>query len=78
VATILRWEGYRAFFYSNERNEPPHIHVRAGEKEAKFWLRDLSVTTNYGFADHELRSISSFLEEHRGALTRAWDEHFGN
>ena len=29
-----------AFFYSNERGEPPHIHVRSGDFEAKFWLHD--------------------------------------
>lgn len=26
------------FFYSNEGQEPPHIHVKAGGDEAKFWL----------------------------------------
>src|SRR5260370_284948 len=28
MPTVLRWGPYRAFFYSNERGEPPHIHVR--------------------------------------------------
>ena len=28
MPTVLRWEGYRAFFYSNEGSEPPHLHVR--------------------------------------------------
>ena len=49
MPTILRWGPYRAFFYSNERGEPPHIHVRAGDFEAKFWLHDLSVAVNAGF-----------------------------
>jgi hypothetical protein len=31
MPTILRWGPYRTFFYSNERGEPPHIHVRAGD-----------------------------------------------
>ena len=43
MPTILRWGPYRAFFYSNEGGEPPHIHVRSGDFEAKFWLHDLSV-----------------------------------
>jgi hypothetical protein len=42
MPTVLRWGPYRAFFYSNERDEPPHIHVRSGDFEAKFWLHDLS------------------------------------
>ena len=46
MPTVLRWEAYRAFFYSNERGEPPHVHVRSGDHEAKFWLHDLSVAAN--------------------------------
>ena len=40
MPTVLRWGPYRAFFYSNEGSEPPHVHVRSGDKEAKFWLHD--------------------------------------
>ena len=54
MPTVLRWGPYRAFFYSNERGEPPHIHVRAGDFEAKFWLHDLSVAVNAGFPAHEI------------------------
>ncbi len=57
MPTILRWGPYRAFFYSNERGEPPHIHVRAGDFEAKFWLHDLSVAVNAGFPAHEIGAI---------------------
>jgi hypothetical protein len=32
---------YRAFFCSNEAGEPPHIHGRSGDNEAKFWLHDM-------------------------------------
>jgi hypothetical protein len=55
MPTVLRWGPYRAFFYSNERGEPPHIHVRSGDFEAKFWLHDLSVAVNAGFPAHENR-----------------------
>jgi hypothetical protein len=54
MPTVLRWGPYRAFFYSNERGEPPHIHVRSGDFEAKFWLHDLSVAINAGFPAHEI------------------------
>jgi hypothetical protein len=49
MPTVLRWGSYRAFFYSNEGNEPPHVHVRAGNCEAKFWLHDFDVAINAGF-----------------------------
>ncbi len=31
MPTLLQAEGFRFFFYSNERQEPPHVHV---EKQA--------------------------------------------
>lgn len=40
MPVVFRYQGFKFFFYSNEGNplEPPHIHVRAAGKEAKFWL----------------------------------------
>jgi Domain of unknown function (DUF4160) len=55
----LRWGPYRAFFYSNEGDEPAHVHVRAGGQEAKFWLHDLSLAANARF--HELGDILRHL-----------------
>jgi hypothetical protein len=31
VPTVLRERGFRFFFWSNESNEPPHIHVQSGD-----------------------------------------------
>jgi len=38
MPTILFIRGWRLFFYANERNEPPHIHVQKGEADGKYWL----------------------------------------
>jgi hypothetical protein len=78
VPTVLRWGPFRAFFYSNEGGEPGHVHVRAGDKEAKFWLHDLSIAANAGFPAHELGDIVRHLKVHREMLQAAWHEHFGN
>jgi hypothetical protein len=78
VPTILRWGPYRAFFYSNERGEPPHIHVRAGDREAKFWLHDLNLAINAGFPPHELGDILRHLRLHQNQLLAGWHEYFGN
>jgi hypothetical protein len=69
---------YRAFFYSNEGDEPAHIHVRAGSKEVKFWLHDLTVAVNMGFPVHELGDIIRHLRSHREQLLAAWNDYFGN
>lgn len=78
MPTVLRWGPYRAFFYSNEGDEPAQVHVRAGDREAKFWLHDFSVAANAGFPVHEIGDIVRHLKEHRDALKGAWQEHFGS
>lgn len=77
MPTVLRWGSYRAFFYSNEGDEPAHIHVKAGGNEAKFWLHDLTVAVNSGFPAHEIGDIIRHLRQNRDLLTSAWNEHFG-
>ena len=77
MPTALCWGPYRAFFYSNEGDEPAHVHVRAGDKEAKFWLHDVSVAFNAGFPAHEIGDIIRHLKMNRDLLQRAWNEHFG-
>jgi hypothetical protein len=78
VPVVLRWGPYRAFFYSNEGDEPAHVHVKAGDNEAKVWLHDLSVSINVGFRPHELGTIIRRLREHRQELMDRWNEHFGD
>ncbi len=77
VPTVLRWGPYRAFFYSNEGDEPAHVHVRTGNKEAKFWLHDITVALNAGFPAHEISDIIRELRQNRDSLLRAWNDHFG-
>jgi hypothetical protein len=77
VPTVLRWGSYRAFFYSNEGGEPAHVHVGAGDREAKFWLHDMVVAINAGFPAHEIGDIIRHLRENRVNLLSAWNEHFG-
>jgi hypothetical protein len=78
MPTVLRWGPYRAFFYSNEGDEPAHVHVRAGDKEAKFWLHGLAVAANAGFPVHEISDIVRHLKQNRDQLVDVWNEHFGN
>lgn len=78
MPTVLRWGRYRAYFYSNEGDEPPHVHVRSGNQEAKIWLRDLTVALNFRFPAPELGAIIRHLETHSEELLEAWNDHFGN
>jgi hypothetical protein len=77
MPTVLRIGRYRFFFYSNEGNEPPHVHVEAGDDEAKFWLRPVAAASNHGFRARELNDIEAYVREHEAELLEAWDEFFG-
>jgi hypothetical protein len=77
MPVVLRWRGYRCFFYSEEGNEPPHVHVFQAGREVKIWLLDGTVADNAGFPQHELRTLCRLVMEHQTDLLEAWYEHFG-
>ena len=77
MPTLLRWKGYRFFFYSADVWEPPHIHFVRDDREVKIWLGNLSVATNYRFAVRELNEILGAVRQHRSDFMRAWNDHFG-
>jgi len=54
MPTVIRVGRFRFFFYSNDRAEPPHIHVEAGNAVAKFWLYPVRLAGSRGMAPHEL------------------------
>lgn len=76
MPTILRIGRFRFHFFSNERQEPPHIHVKAAEDEAKFWLDPVQLAANYGFNSRELNEARRLVEEHRVEFLEAWTGHF--
>jgi hypothetical protein len=77
MPTVLRVGRFRFFFYSNEGLEPPHVHIRAGEDEAKFWLNPIALAASHGFNGRELSDIERLVEQHLVEFLEAWDEHFG-
>jgi hypothetical protein len=76
MPTILRVGPYRFFLFSNERQEPSHIHVRAEDSQAKFWLEPFALASNYGFRAHELFEIERIARSHRDEFLEAWNEYF--
>ena len=42
MPTVDRIGPYRFFFFANEGNEPPHVHVQRGRALAKFWLQPVA------------------------------------
>jgi len=78
MPTVLRIGAYRFYFYSNEKGEPPHIHVLRERFLAKFWLDPVALAGSKRFASHELRTMQKYVEENREKLLEAWHEHISS
>jgi len=76
MPTVLRIGPYRFLFYSADRGEPPHIHVKRDDFEAKFWLTPVGLASNIGFAPHELRVIEKLVVRNNELLLRSWHDNF--
>jgi hypothetical protein len=78
MPTVLRYLGYRYYFYSHEPNEPPHIHVDKNGLSAKFWIETVALARNRGFASRELRQLERIVNERRQMFLEAWNEYFSD
>jgi len=76
MPTLLRVKGYRFFFFSNEGNEPIHIHVEKAESYAKFWLDPIRIAFEFGFNRKQLKEINSIIGENRELIIEKWNEYF--
>jgi len=71
------WVGpYRFFFYSNEGNEPPHVHVESAGKVAKVWLTPVAVADSDGYSPREMNKIREIVTANRDDLEAAWYAYF--
>jgi hypothetical protein len=75
MPTVLRIGRYRFHFYSDERGEPPHIHVRTADGECKFWLEPVRLARNRGLAPHTLREIERLVFDHQAFLLEKCNEY---
>ena len=64
------------FFYSADRDEPPHVHVEQEDSKAKFWLEPLRLEKSRGFSRAEIGRIEKLVENSVALLLRAWHEYF--
>jgi hypothetical protein len=78
MPTVLRDGPYRFFFYSGDRDEPPHVHVERDDCEAKFWLDPVRPERSAGFSRQELNRLQSIIQDHQVTLLGSWNEFFGN
>jgi len=78
MPTVLRIGSYRFHFYSDEGNEPPHIHVATPEGECKFWLEPVRLCRNKGVAPRKIREIERLVYQNLNLLKEKYNEIHNN
>ncbi len=75
MPTILKIDGFRFFFFSDEHT-PEHIHIEKGDSYARIELAELKVTDSYNLNSKELKKLLKLVKENRDKLEGAWNEYF--
>lgn len=76
MPTVLHDGPYSFVFFSSDRGEPPHIHVKRDRQLAKYWINPIELAKNRGFTEPELNDIERLVEKHQPELWKAWNEQF--
>jgi len=77
MPTILRINGFRFFFYSNE-HLPIHIHIEKDNKTAKFNLEFIELVKSRGFNASELKEMRKLVSDNVTLFKNKWNEYFNN
>ena len=75
MPTVLRIDSFRFHFYSDEGNEPLHIHVATPDGEVKFWLEPIRLLANDGVPAHTVREIECLVFKHRDFQRQKFNEY---
>jgi hypothetical protein len=82
MPTILRKNGWRIFFYSNEGNEQMHVHAMKGETEVKYWISQklnmISCSNSFNLSPTRQREIEELLIEHLPYIMKSCNNYFNN
>jgi hypothetical protein len=80
---LLDFMGYKVYFWSNENNEPIHVHISKGnqtENATKFWITREGIELVHNKSEiplADLKKIQKYLWANRDTIIARWYQHFG-
>jgi hypothetical protein len=74
---ILRELGFVFFFYSNEGQEPIHVHVRKAGGFAKFWIEPVELDFAKGMKLTDIKLAEELIFKHLDVIKSKWNEVYG-
>jgi hypothetical protein len=70
--------GWRIYFYSNEGDEPIHVHCQKGNAEAKYWIDssnfDVIEVYSYNMNPSDKRNVRKILFNHLDYIIDEWNK----
>jgi hypothetical protein len=80
MPTILLILGWRLYFWSNENNEPIHVHAEKGDMECKFWLDaenfEIKEAMTFNMTSQSKREIKKIIYDHFDYIVLEWKKYF--
>ena len=83
MPSIFVIAGYRIFFWSNENNEPIHVHVCKGKPSSnatKIWLTSkgkcIIANNNSRIPSKDLAELMEIISAQYFLICREWKKHF--
>jgi hypothetical protein len=75
---VFRELGFVFFFYSNEGDEPMHIHVRKAGGFAKYWIEPIDLEFSQGMKVNDLKIAEKLIMNHVELIKNKWYEVHGS
>ena len=76
MPTVLYIRGWRFFFYSDEGNEPIHIHVQKGDSECKYRLDidlyEIREAYSYQMSSRDTREVKKIILQNFDEIVDEW------
>ncbi len=76
MPTVLRLDGFRFFFFSDEGREPPHVHAEKAECSAKYWLIPVLLESSCRCRDPDLTRMEAIVMDRVDEFLERWYEFF--
>lgn len=78
MAKVFRKFGFVFFFYSNEGQEPMHVHVRKAGGFAKFWIEPVELDFSQGMKVGDIKIAEELVFEYLELIKTKWYEVHGS
>ncbi|MDP4286502.1 MAG: DUF4160 domain-containing protein [Bacteroidota bacterium] len=77
MSVIYRYNGFVFFFFSSDRPEPRHVHVREGRRCCTILVGPVELVKSAGFRPSQLSEIRAIIEQNYENFIKQWDRYFG-